>query len=338
VRTLTLRELNRTLLVRQSLARRSRVRVVQAVARLVALQAQYAPSPYVALWSRVDGFRKQQLTRALAEGSIVKAGTLRTTLHVTTREDYPALFSAFLEAGRRRTDGLGVDLEALRGAVGDRPLSGPELHELGRRVLETDDRWTVAFAWRALPLVRTAPVGPWPHTKPSPYVLWPGLLPGAAQSAAHVVRAYLRGYGPASREDIAQFTFFKLRQIDPVLDGLRSFEDEQGRLLHDVPRGPIAAADGAAPVRFLPAFDSIILAHRDRTRILPDAYRDAVINKRNATTKQTFTVDGFVAGAWRIEKKRGRWALELEAFAPLPLRTRRELDDEGERLVAFYES
>ena len=111
-----------------------------------------------------------------------------------------------------------------------------------------------------------------------------------------------RRYGPATREDIVQFTGFKLRQIDPALDGLRTFADEAGRTLYDVPRAPLVPCDGAAPVRFLPAFDSIILAHRDRSRIVPPEYVEAVFNKKNATTKNTFTVDGFVAGAWRIEK------------------------------------
>ena len=87
-------------------------------------------------------------------------------------------------------------------------------------------------------------------------------------------------------------------------------------------------------MRFLPAFDSIILAHRDRTRILPDDYREVVINKKNATTKNTFTVDGFVAGAWRIEKDK----LVVDAFAPLPTRARQEVEAEGERLLAFYRS
>ena len=201
-------------------------------------------------------------------------------------------------------------------------------------MLGTDDVWTVAFACRALPFVRTAPVGEWPHTKPSLSVLLRESLPDARDSAVRIVHQYLAAYGPASRDDVAQYTFFKFRQIDPALEGLRTFEDEQGVMLYDVPRAPLAAADAPAPVRFLPAFDSIILAHRDRTRILPDDYRDVVINKKNATTKNTFTVDGFVAGAWRIEKNK----LALDPFAPLPIRARREVEAEGERLLAFYRS
>jgi hypothetical protein len=206
------------------------------------------------------------------------------------------------------------------------------MFELGHRVLGTDDRWTVAFAFRALPFVRTAPVGEWPHTKPSPFILWPEPLPGPRESATRVVRQYLAAYGPATRDDIAQYTSFKVRQIVPALEGLPTASDDEGRTLFDLPRAPRAAGDTRAPVRFLPAFDSIILAHRDRSRIVPPEYVDVVFNKRNATTKNTFTVDGFVAGAWRIERKQ----LTIESFAPLPARVRREVNAEGERLLAWY--
>ena len=313
---------------------RKRVSAEKAVARLVALQAQYAPSPYVALWSRVSGFRKEHLTRALVDGTIVKAGTLRTTLHVMASTEFPFLISAYIDSQRGRTAGLDVDIEALRDAIPDAPLSAKELTELGHRVLATDDVWTVAFACRALPFVRTAPVGEWPHTKPSLSILQREPLPDARESAMRIVHRYLAAYGPASRDDVAQYTYFKFRQIDPALEGLRTFEDERGATLYDVPRASLAAGDAPAPVRFLPAFDSIILAHRDRTRILPDDYRDVVINKKNATTKNTFTVDGFVAGAWRIEKNK----LVVDAFAPLPIRARQEVEAEGERLLAFYRS
>jgi hypothetical protein len=159
-------------------------------------------------------------------------------------------------------------------------------------------------------------------------VLWRDSLPEAQGAAVRVVRAYLTAYGPATREDVQQFTGFRLGQIDPALEGLRDLGDG----LFDLPGARRIEGDVRAPVRFLPAFDSIILAHRDRSRIVPPEYVEAVFNKRNATTRNTFTVDGFVAGAWRIEKRR----LALEPFAPLPLRVRREVDAEGERLLAWW--
>jgi hypothetical protein len=334
VTVLSRRELNRTLLDRQLLLGRKRITVTKAVERLIALQAQYAPSPYVALWSRVEAFRKASLTDALCEGSIVKAGSLRTTLHVMTRGEFPYIASAYIESERGRTEKLGVDVDVLRRAIPKEPISAAELFDLGYRVFDTDDRWAVAFAYRALPFVRAAPIGRWPHTKPSSFELWRDALPDAQESSTRIVLQYLAAYGPASRDDIVQFTGFKVRQIGSALEGLRTFEDEQGVVLYDVARGRLAAADAPPPVRFLPAFDSVILAHRDRSRIVPPEYLEAVFNKKNATTKNTFTVDGFVAGAWRIEKGR----LVLDPFAPLPLQARRGVEEEGARLVSFYES
>ena len=322
---MTLRELNRTLLLRQMLLQRKRVSVSDAVAKLLAMQAQYAPSPYVALWSRVDGFRKEQLTEGFRDGSIIKAATLRTTLHVSTRDVYPALAAAYIETQRARAERIGVD--ALRAVIPEGPVSSADLNALGRRVLATDDRWHVSFAFRGLPFVRSAPVGPWPHTKPPPSILWREPLPPAEEAATRIVRSYLAAYGPATRDDVRQFTGLRLGQIDPALGDLHERDG-----LYDVPRAPRAAADARAPVRFLPAFDSIILAHRDRSRIVPPEYADVVFNKKNATTKNTFTVDGFVAGAWRIDKRR----IAVEPFAPLPARVRREVDDEAARLLAWY--
>ncbi|HST16482.1 MAG TPA: winged helix DNA-binding domain-containing protein [Gaiellaceae bacterium] len=334
MRTLTGRELNRTLLLRQFLLARTRRPLLDVIARLVALQAQYAPSPYVALWSRRAGFRKTQLTEALRDGSAVKSGVIRGTLHVVTRDLYPFIESAHIESQRGRVAGLGVDPAALFDAWPDGPVD--DATALAGRLLGTEDPWTIAFTLRALPWVRTEPVGDWPHTKPSPSVPWREPLAPPGDGAARVVRDYLAGYGPAAREDIEQFTGFRVRQIAPVLDGLRTYADERGRTLFDVPGARLAPAAAPAPVRFLPPFDSIVLAHRDRSRILPNEYRDVVLRRRNATTLATFTVDGLIAGSWKAERVRGQWRIAGEQFAPLPGPARRDVAAERDALERFY--
>ena len=321
---MTLRELNRTLLARQLLLERRRLPVAAVVRRLVALQAQYPPSPYVALWSRVGGFRKEQLTES---PEVVKSPTLRGTLHVMAGSEFPYIAAAKIEAGRGRTENLPVDVEALRRALPDRPLTAAELAQLAQRVFGTDDRWTISFALRALPFVRVGVVGPWPHTRPAPAALWREPLPDAQEAATRVIRAYLAAYGPATRDDIEHFTNFRIRQIAPALEGLRERDG-----FFDVPRARVVRGNVAAPVRFLAAYDSIILAHKDHSRIVPPEYAAAVYNCKNTTTKNTFTVDGFVAGTWRIGKRR----LVVEPFAPLPAKWRREVDTEGDRLLAWY--
>jgi Winged helix DNA-binding domain len=338
VRTLSDRELNRALLARQLLLERRRLTVVKAVERLVALQAQYAPSPYVALWSRLDRFRKEQLNGALERGTVVKAGLLRSTLHVVSRADFPSVATAHVDSRRGRLERLGTDVEAVRAALPDRPLTAEEVREIARRVLRVDDRWTIAFTLRAIPMVRLPPVGPWPHHRPSPELVWREPLPPADAAAAFVVRRYLGAFGPGAREDVEHFTAFRVRQIEPALEDVRTFADERGRVLYDVRRGLLPDAATRAPVRFLPPYDSIILGHRDRSRIVPDEYVERVFRKANTTTLPTFTVDGFVAGAWRAGRKRDTATMTLEPFAPLPRAVHAEVDDEADRLVRWLES
>jgi hypothetical protein len=317
----SLRELNRTLLARQLLLERSALGVVDAAHHLLALQAQWAPGPYVGLWSRLQSVRKEDVS------ALVKATTLRGTLHVSSAELYPALVVGKIEAGRGRTDKLGVDVEALRRALPRRPMNGEELRERTSAAIGTDDRWTVEFALRALPFVRDGVVGPWPHTKGSPARLWREQLPDPQEASTRVVRAYLTAYGPATRHDVERFTAFKIRQIAPALEGL-----DIGHGYYDVPGAPRVSSRVRAPVRFLPAFDSALLAHLYTGRLVPIDYVDAVYSRKNAISKSTFTVDGFVAGTWRVERKR----LVVEPFAPLPPKWRREVDAEGERLLAWW--
>jgi hypothetical protein len=151
--------------------------------------------------------------------------------------------------------------------------------------------------------------------------------------AALLVRRHLAAFGPAARADVAQWTGLTVGALEEALASLplRRFRDEQGRELLDLPRAPRPPAGTPAPVRFLPTWDSSLLAHADRTRILPAEYRATVI-RRNGDVQQTFLVDGLVAGLWRHEAGR----IELEPFAPLPRDARRALDEEARALAAFH--
>ena len=317
----SLRELNRTLLLRQGLLERSPVSAEEMTGRLVALQAQWAPSAYVALWSRLESVDKADVT------ALVKASTLRGTVHVMAPDLYPAIASAHIEAQRGRTENRGFDVAALRRAMPRRALQPGEAGEIAARVLGTDDRWDIAFALRALPFVRDGVVGPWPHTKPPPARLWRKPLPDPGESAVRVVHAVVAAYGPMTRDEIERFTSFRIRQIAPALEGLEARDG-----MYDVPGAPRAPARVRAPVRFLPAFDSMLLAHLYNGRVVAPEHVDAVYNRKNAMCKSTFTVDGFVAGTWRIEKKK----LVVDPFVPLPANARREVDAEGARLLAWW--
>jgi hypothetical protein len=136
-------------------------------------------------------------------------------------------------------------------------------------------------------------------------------------------------------------TWSGLQGIKTSLETLRprllTFRDERRREVFDLPEAPRPDAEIPAPPRFLPPFDNLVLSHADRTRVLPDAHRGMVLGAKNLRIPATFLVDGFVAGTWRVERKRQAATLRLSPFAPLPKTITRQLTAEGETLLRFME-
>jgi hypothetical protein len=167
---------------------------------------------------------------------------------------------------------------------------------------------------------------------------WRGAPSDGAPGAAELVKRYLAAFGPATPAD-AQ-TWSGLPGLKETFEAVRSelvtFRDERGRELFDLPKAPRPGGDAAAPVRFLPDYDNLVLGHDDRSRLIDDAHRPAVIT-RNLQIPPTFLVDGRVAGTWKIERKRKLATLTLTPFAALAARVRGELEAEGELLLAFVE-
>jgi hypothetical protein len=345
-RVLSLRELNRATLARQLLLARRGMSVPRAIERLGGLQAQSPPSPYVALWSRLDGFERERLTRALLRRQVVKATLMRITLHLVTSRDYilfaGALKAPWVEQLRRRMERmrLDVDVPALAEQALALMADGPRSRSEVLKAFGSSDQpwfvWTLVQA--ELGLLRTPESATWRQTVgPASYVpsqTWLGRRPDTEPRAlVHLVRRYLTAFGPASRADLGQWSGLPLRALSPALEALeplRRFRDERGRELLDLPRLPLPRTDVPAPVRFLPQWDSSLLAYDVRERILPEAYRTTVI-RRNGDVQPTFLVDGFVAGTWR--SRGGR--VELEPFEPLPAAARRDVEGESKRLEAF---
>jgi len=350
VRTLTLRELNRATLARQLLLRRHRLSVTQAVERTAGLQAQWPPSPYLGLWTRIEGFGPDDLGGSVARRRGVKATLMRTTLHIVSAADYLAYAGVYRERRitelERQLAALGEeadfanDGERLAQFTAERPRSRPELLALlGRPKLRIEDRrpWLVWYGLSAYAGLLNGPSSSvWrEHTAGGTFVparTWLGADGSSGATAvAHLVRRYLAAFGPATRLDIAQWTGLPLTLIDPGLERLvvRRFRDELGRELFDLHRAPLPPAETPAPARLLPRFDNLLLSHDDRRRVLSEEHRAAVIE--GGEVRATFLVDGTVAGLWSIQGGRVR----LEPFAPVRPAARRELADEAARLAAF---
>ena len=321
------------------LLKRKQLGVQEAVERLCALQAQYSLSPYIALWSRLRGFHRDQLTRALEERQVVKSTLFRITLHITSARDYPYFAAAFLRAAQEMTPRVTskqiAKLSRKVHAAAEKPLTHEQLEALAAE--EMGGRWRT----RTLaPLVHLPPSGTWRFWG-RPTLLgmkaWLGVdLPDREDGAERIVERHLAAFGPATQQDLLRFAGVRVGDLRPGLERLelRTFRDERGRKLLDLPKTPLPDGETPAPIRFLPKWDSSILAYAppERTRILPEKFRSTVIRK-NGDVLPTVLVDGFVAATWNIDRKRG---LEIEPLRRLTKAERAEIDDEGERLVEFF--
>jgi hypothetical protein len=339
-RVLTQRELNRALLARQLLLERAATPLPRALERIGGIQAQYAPAMYIGLWSRLAAFERAALTRALERKTVVQATLMRATIHLVSRRDYWALLRAIEEGQREwwirvnRADGSRLRKNAThaRTILADGPRRWKELEELlGGRAQARG-----IFTW--LPLVRVPPSGTWERRRADLVAAsedWIGRDEVDLDDARDlVVRRYLAGFGPARRQEIADWAGMNVSDVAPALERLelRRFRDEAGNELIDLPRAPLPHPDTPAPPRFLPVWDATLLVHARRTQILPEEYRPRIFNTKTPNSYNTFLVDGAVAGTWRYDDGR----IALQPFLRLDRATRRELDDESERLAAFH--
>jgi len=345
-RVLRTRDLNRALLARQFLLERSPIAPTRALERLAGLQTQYAPSAYIGLWSRLRDFRRDALTEALVQRSAVQATLMRSTIHTVSAEDFP-LFASGLRDGRRewwlrvaRHQIEGLDMEVVAGVLREQLARGPcranDLKDLLSARGFPSIAWSGAGLW--VEMVRVPPSGTWEQRRADLYGLaddWLGS--GTAtepKGLEHLVLRYLGAFGPAPLSDVANWAGLPVSRILLAVKSLElvRYRDERGRVLLDLPDGPLPDPDTPAPVRFLPTWDATLLVHARRTQILPEPYRPLVFNTRTPHSVPTFLVDGVVAGRWRYE--RGR--VLLEPFERLSPAARRELDDEAQSLVEFH--
>lgn len=313
----TARQLNRTTLQRQLLLQRKRLSVTDAVRAVCALQAQSPASPYLALWNRIANFDAADLDRAFAGHTIVKASLIRITLHAVTAEDYPAFHRTMVSSLRAsrlydhrfKATGLSIaEADAVLPEVVEfagQPRTNAEMEAMLTErvgVLPEPRLW---WALRTFAPVLHAPTrGPWSFGDRPSYVA-SRIEPfdgGEEESRPLLVRRYLEAFGPASEGDIGQFTILRMPAVRAALavlaDELDTLEGPDGRPLYDVRGGELAAEDTPAPPRLMGMWDSILLAYKDRSRVIPEAYRKLVI-RSNGDVLPTLLVDGYVAGVWR---------------------------------------
>jgi hypothetical protein len=349
--TLNRRALNRATLHRQALLKRAEMTPVQAVERLVGLQAQAVNAPYLGLWARLASFTKDDLTKALYDRTIVRGGSLRGTQHLLTAADYLWIRPLIKPLTSNRppsafaTQTRDVDMAELRDTarvlLRGRTLTRPQLGKaLAERWPGHDPTALGLCAQSLLPLLHTPPSGTWGKGGAVPCVLaeeWIGRPLHDAPDPADLIRRYLAAFGPASIQDL-QIWSGLTRAADRALftetaarlPGLRRFRDEEGRDLYDLEDAPLPDPDTPAPPRFLPEFDNLLVAHADRTRLMTDETRRRVIT--GSLVRPTFLIDGMVRGTWTLPKT---GPLTLTPFSPLTPTETESLTQEATHLLKF---
>jgi hypothetical protein len=350
---LTRRQLNRATLARQMLLRREKATALEAVRRLVGMQAQLARPPFAGLWTRLDGFRREDLIETLRRRKLVRATAMRATLHLMTAADYvalrgalqPMLTGAMQGALRERTKGIDLDalLEEARAFFGRQPATFDALRDHLKATHPKGDVRAMAYTVRThLPLVQVPTEDAWGFPASAGFALADSWLktrvPTTAADPAKLVLRYLEAFGPAAVRDAETWCY--LRGLSATFEALRPrlvvFRDERKRELFDHPDAEHPPEDSPSPVRFLPEFDNLLLSHEDRTRVLADAHRGRIFTK-NLQVRATFLVDGYVAGTWKAERGGKAAVLVLEAFGALAKPTKAALEEEGEALLRFLE-
>jgi Winged helix DNA-binding domain len=360
---LSLRALNRALLSRQLLLRPAAMpaagergsearagRVIETVEHLVGLQAQAPFPPYYGLWSRLAGFRPDDLAGLLLSRQVVRIALMRGTIHLVSARDCLMLRPLVQPAVDRGMTVLlsrplaGVDTAALAAAgrvlVEERPMTFSELGAALSGQWPQHPPAALAQGVRALvPLVQVPPRAVWgaagqaAHTSAE---AWLGRPMEASPSPDRLVTRYLAAFGPASVRDAQAWSgLTRLREVFGRLrPGLRVFRDEQGTELFDLPGAPRPDPDTPAPARLVAEFDNLVLSHADRARIISEPNRQRMFTP-NGVFPGTVLVDGFAAGMWKITRSRAAAALTVELFGPLGPRERDAVTDEGGRLLAF---
>jgi Winged helix DNA-binding domain len=343
---LSARDLNRTLLLRQHLLRRTRMPALDMVQHLLGLQAQENLPPYLSLAARIDGFDPRELSSAIERFEAVRLLTMRGTIHVLLPDDALVLRRWVQPALDQQSSGnqmsrpaRGVPVpelvSAVRDALEDGPLPVKQLGESLAEVFPGVPPSALAHTARErAPLMQMPPRGLWKQSGGVVYQTVERVVGRSMKEAdvRELVRRYLRAFGPATAADMT--TWSRVTRLGHVFTAMSNelvtVECEDGRRRYDVPDGQYAAGDVPAPVRLLGAYDNVWLSHADRAHIVPEAARGRWAGS-NGGVGNTVFVDGFMSGLWWWRDDRVR----TELFRDLTSTEREELDREIATVEAF---
>ncbi len=335
--------LNRTLLHRQHLLERVDSTPFEMADYLIGLQAQDNLPPFLSLAARLTEFDPYDVTRGLEDKTLVRLLVMRGTIHLLTRDDALMLrqwtrpvHDREIKVSQTIGSAREIDRDAFGAAVTELLADGPVPQKaLGLALAERFDGYTPTqlgqLARSTHALAQLPPRGTWKGSGGVVYQPVDAWLEGdlAEPDVPATLRRYLRAFGPASAADATAWSAITgLAALMKEMDDLERHEDENGKVLYDVPGSPIVEADVPAPVRLLGYYDNVWLSHAGRDRVTDPEKRKSQQGLNGAAAAPIF-IDGWLEGLWRVTDGRVEIATLMRK---LTKKEQAELDEEVARV------
>lgn len=348
---------------RQHLVERApSARLLDVVTDVCGIHAQVGSSAELQLWARVEGLRREEVREALWERrTLIRTWSMRGTLHLLTAQDLP-LYVAALRTHDRWWKGawlrmIGFSAEELRGildaireALGDRPLTREQLAEKVAERAGPRARERMRSGWGEMlkpaafegSLISGPPRGQAvTFVRPDRWLeSW--AEPPEEEAWPEIVRRYLRGYGPAGREDFARWWGMQpapAGRILKLLSGELAEVDVEGYRAWALEEDVVAIRGDRVrlPARILPGFDVYIAGTRPRGSLVERRFEDRVFRKAGWVSPVLLS-GGMAAGVWSYQRKAGRIEVVVEPFRRVSAAHKREIAGEADRLGEFLDA
>ena len=324
--------------------------MVKAVEHLLGLQAQLPRPPFTGLWSRLQNFTRSDLAAAVQKRTVVRATSMRGTIHLMTASDFlkfrgclqPSLDAGMRAILKERADMLDVrSLLAVARPYFEQPHNFEDARDHLVSAFPRGDQRAMGYVVRmALPLLQVPSTDAWAYPAQADFVsaaAWLRKPVAACGALGPFVLRYLAAYGPATVRDAQAWTgLANLEATFAALgDKLVTVAGPGGKPLFDLPDAPRPDADTAAPIRFLPEWDSVIVTRADE-RVVAKADRPRVFLP-GLRVASLVLVDGMAAANWKVSATARKATLQIDSFKTWPAAVRREVTAEGEALLRFVE-
>jgi len=368
--SLSLEMVNHLYLIKHHLFQKAKKKnLVRVVDDICGLHAQASLTPYLSLWNRVENFEDCLLDEALyRDKTLVKAWCMRGTLHIIPSEDLPIYNKAlkrmwFEHHGRfmHAPDWPSIEerkkliYPKILEALAQKPLKRKELNAKVRLLLKDDSKpyQRLFSAWGGI-LKETGYEGLTVHAEPNEreacFARLDKWLPhinlnriDEDEAKEKLLIKYLHGYGPASSQDFVLWSGLMAGETRKAIENSAALLEEveiegaKGQfwmLKEDFKLLDSMSLDEKASPCLLPKFDSFVLGHKDRTRIIRGEYMKHVFRKAGDVAA-TLLINGHIVGAWRQKKTKNSLEVTITPFQKLMEKDLKEVEKKAKELSQF---